>query len=117
MGAFKLSQWVALQHEADIFKKEWIQDCVGFDGFKFDLSQLYSTYCRILIGSSLLPFVLDIQTIREFAVCCASPSPLLGEKPGVLQFEYDPPTDVSNHEGIEILSPAKRSIRMQGGSK
>lgn len=113
----RVTQWIALQREVDLFKKEWIKDCDKMENIVGDHAhQLSSVLMHIILAPFLLPFRLEEVLIREFSVCSEAPvHGMLPEDrtPGVLLMESNPPEKVNHFEEWEVPAKGGRIVRMR----
>jgi hypothetical protein len=115
----RLTDFVALQCETDLFRKEWMKDCVSYEGKHGLPNELVPAFVYVQLSPALMPFKLEELVLREFAVCPDGP-PFQSEScssGGVLISENGPPDGVSEFQGFAIPPTRFRMVRLTGEPK
>jgi len=107
-----LTDFVAMERETDLFKKEFIDSCRFITGMPGELEQLMSSSLHVVIRPPLLPLSFENAVTREFAVC--EKSPLSGYSPGVLEIEQNLPLDKKEFEGWKVPPQRLGYVRQSG---
>jgi len=113
------SRYCAFVREADLSKKEWIQDCAKMSAQLGGYEQLSQTMVQVLLWPPMLPFGLQETLIRSFAFFEQPPLPELGSSgAGILVLEENPPEGAVKSHGFDLFPPAhKRAVSIRGTSK
>lgn len=103
--------------EADLFKKEWCQDCKRRDVYLGGEISLNSSFSVMHINLKPTPFAIEDINIREFALFSKAPTP--DSRPGVLVLESGAPIEEGKFENWSIPPPpkARGHYRLGAGMK
>jgi hypothetical protein len=104
-----VEDFVALDRETDLIRKEWIQDCREVNGKPAGRDQLMSTMYHYKIRPALVPIAFEFLMLKEYAVC--STPAVEGFPPAVFVVEDTPPTQAT-YEGFELPLPTGSTKRI-----
>lgn len=105
-----LQNWVALERETDLCRKEYVQDCKSVRGTPGGPEQMMSAMLNAIVRPMLMPFKFDAVMARDFSVCADGQIP--GFPRAVLQLEQSLPKGEREFEGWTIPPEKWGNIRV-----